>query len=106
MEMRVNNKARMEQRRNKAYFQHKRLQEQIKWNEDNHALFEYVNIPLQKQYYRNTKNLNTLNHQMEEGKIMIRPTTKLIAKILGLSTRQVTYYQSTARKLGIKLNKV
>ena len=106
METRIEHKNMMEQRRNKAYFNHKRLKSQIEWNEINDDTPEYKNYTLKKQYNKNTQNWNILNHQLEEGKIMIRPTTKIIAKVLGLSTRQVTYYQSTARKLGIKLYKV
>ena len=97
MERRIHNKEKIEIRRNRAYFLHKRF---------NTMNPEYENISLNRKYQKNTKNWSTLNHQLEEGKIHIRPTTKLIAKILGLSPRQVTYYQSTARKLGITLNKV
>ena len=106
MEKRIFNKEKIEIRRNRAYFQHKRLKCQMEWNENNTMNPEYENISLNRKYQKNTKNWSTLNHQLEEGKIHIRPTTKLIAKILGLSPRQVTYYQSTARKLGITLNKV
>ncbi len=106
MERRIHNKEKIEIRRNRAYFLHKRFKSQIEWNENNTMNPEYENISLNRKYQKNTKNWSTLNHQLEEGKIHIRPTTKLIAKILGLSPRQVTYYQSTARKLGITLNKV
>lgn len=106
MERRIHNKEKIEIRRNRAYFLHKRFKSQMEWNENNTMNPEYENISLNRKYQKNTKNWSTLNHQLEEGKIHIRPTTKLIAKILGLSPRQVTYYQSTARKLGITLNKV
>ena len=106
MDTRVSNKEKMEIRRNRAYFQHKRLKSQMEWNENNTINPEYENISLNKKYQKNTKNWSTLNHQLEEGKIHIRPTTKLIAKILGISPRQVTYYQTTARKLGISISKV
>lgn len=106
MEERIRNKTIIEIRRNKAYFQHKKLRDQIEWNEFNNETSEYTNLKLKKQYNKNTKSWNNLNHQLEEGKIMIRPTTKLIAQVMGISTRQVTYYQSTARKLGIDISKV
>ena len=106
MEKRIFNKEKIEIRRNRAYFQHKRLKCQMEWNENNTIEPEYENLTLKRKYQKNTRNWSTLNHQLEEGKIHIRPTTKLIAKILGMSPRQVTYYQTTARKLGITINKV
>ena len=106
MDSRVIHKEKIEIRRNRAYFNHKTIRDQIKWNDMNFAEPEYENYKLNRKYEKNTKNWSTLNHQLEEGKIHIRPTTKLIAKILGISPRQVTYYQSTARKLGINICKV
>lgn len=106
MERRIHNKEKIEIRRNRAYFLHKRFKSQMEWNESNIAEPEYENYKLNKKYLKNTRNWNNLNHQLEEGKIHIRPTTKLIAKILGMSPRQVTYYQTTARKLGIYISKV
>lgn len=106
MDRRINNKEKFEIRRNRAYFNHRRIRSQIEWNENNILNPEYENEDLQKKYQKNTKNWSTLNHQLEEGKIHIRPTTKLIANILGLSPRQVTYYQSTAKKLGITIIKI
>ena len=106
MERRINNKEKIENRRNRAYFLHKRFKSQMEWNESNALEPEYENLKLNKKYQKNTRNWNSLNHQLEEGKIHIRPTTKLIAKILGMSPRQVTYYQTTARKLGIYITKV
>ena len=106
METRISNKEKIEIRRNKAYFHHKTLREQIEWNSISSNDSEYENAKLKPKYDKKTKCWETLNHQLEEGKIHIRPTTKLIAKVLGMSPRQVTYYQSTARKLGIKIRKV
>ncbi len=103
---REENKLQLEMRRNKAYFQHKKLRDQIEFNKNSEEYREYLNPQLKVKYKRSTKNWTVLNHQLEEGKVMIRPTTKLIAKVLGISIRQVTYYQSTARKLGIDLSKV
>ena len=103
---RVLHKEKIEIRRNRAYFNHKTIRDQIRWNDLNFAEPEYENFKLNRKYEKSTKNWSTLNHQLEEGKINIRPTTKLIAKILGISPRQVTYYQTTARRLGIKISKV
>lgn len=106
MERRISNKEKIENRRNRAYFLHKRFKSQMEWNENNTAEPDYENLKLNKKYQKNTRNWKNLNRQLEEGKIHIRPTTKLIAKILGMSPRQVTYYQTTARKLGIYITKV
>lgn len=105
METRIKNKEKIEIRRNKAYFNHKTLRDRIEWNNLNNSE-PYENLKLNRSYEKNTKSWSTLNHQLEEGKIHIRPTTKLIAKVLGISSRQVTYYQTTARKLGINIHKV
>ena len=78
----------------------------IKWNKETKNDSDYSNLVLRKSYQKNTANWKNLNTQLEEGKILIRPTTKLIAQILGISARQVTYYQTTARKLGIDISKV
>lgn len=106
MESRILNKEKIIMRRNKAYFKHKDLSNRIQWNELNNNEPQYENLLLNKSYQKNTKSWNTLNHQLEKGKIHIRPTTKLIAQVLGISSRQVTYYQSIARKLEININKV
>ena len=106
MELRITHKEIIEMRRNRAYFNHKMLREQIKWNELNLNDAQYENQTLSRKYEKSTKCWTTLNHQLEEGKINIRPTSKLIAKVLGISSRQVTYYQTLARKLGINICKV
>ena len=106
MERRISNKEKMEMRRNKAYYNHKTIRDMIIWNEINCTEPQYENLVLSKKYEKNTKSWKKLNHQLEEGKILIRPTTKLIAKVLGMSSRQVTYYQSIARKLELDICKV
>ena len=106
MSERIINKEHMIERRNKAYFQHKKLRNQIEWNKISRSDSKYCNEELHRKYKKNTEIWELLNHQMEEGMIHIRPTTSLIAKVLGISTRQVTYYQTTARKIGLELGKV
>lgn len=104
MDSRIIHKEIIEMRRNKAYFKHKMLRNQMEWNELNIMNPQYENERLHRKYEKYTKSWNTLNHQLEEGKVIIRPTTKLIALVLGLSPRQVTYYQTIARNLGISIN--
>ena len=106
MDSRINNKEKIEIRRNRAYYNHKIIRDQIKWNELNSNEPQYENFKLNLKYEKSTRSWKTINHQLEQGKILIRPTTKLIAKVLGISSRQVTYYQSTARKLGLNIRKV
>ena len=106
MDSRINNKEKIEIRRNRADYNHKTIRDQIKWNELNLNTPQYENLKLNLKYEKNTKSWKNINHQLEQGKILIRPTTKLIAKVLGMSSRQVTYYQSTARKLGLNICKV
>ncbi len=106
MNERIAHKEEMIEKRNKAYLQHKKIRGQILWNESNNENSEYLNNTLNKRYEKNTSNWTILNHQLEEGKIHIRPTTKMIAQVLGISSRQVTYYQTTAKKIGLDLNKV
>jgi hypothetical protein len=106
MDSRIENKEKIEIRRNRAYFRHKITRDQIKWNDLNFIESDYENEKLIHKYNKTTKTWNTLNYQLEEGKIHIRPTTRLVAKFLGTSPRQVTYYQSLARKLGIDMTKV
>jgi len=106
IEEREINKEKIEMRRNKAYFYHKNLKEQMDYSRNVEGKSDYEIMTLDKKYKKNTSRWTNLNHQLEEGKVVVRPTTKLIAKVLGISTRQVTYYQTTARKLGIDLSKV
>lgn len=106
MENREQNKLQLEQRRNKAYFQHKKLKNQLEWIEENDEFEEFDTKSINRKYNKNTKNWNYLNQQLEDGMILIRPTSKIISEILGISIRQVTYYQTKARKLGIDLSKV
>lgn len=95
----------IETRRNRAYFMHKRIRDQIEYNKEISEDFEYESEFLNQKYTKSTVKWNNLNKQMEEGKACIRPTTKIIARVLGISTRQVTYYQTLARKIGLTLDK-
>lgn len=106
LESRKRNRTILEERRNRAYYLHTKTRNQIEWNKETKNDSDYSNLVLRKSYQKNTANWKNLNTQLEEGKILIRPTTKLIAQILGISARQVTYYQTTARKLGIDISKV
>ena len=103
---RIQNKEKIEIRRNRAYYNHKTTRDMIAWDKLDFSKTEYEKFKLNRKYEKCTRNWKNLNHQLEEGKILIRPTTKQIAHVLGLSSRQVIYYQSIARKLGINICKV
>ena len=106
IEPRKKNRTILEERRNNAYFQISKIKNLMEWNDANNINAEYPNRVLKKKYHKNEKAVNTLNQQLLQGKILIRPTSQLIAEVLGLSTRQVTYYQTLARKLNIDICKV
>ncbi len=106
MSERIIHKEHVIERRNKAYILHKKLKNQIEWNSMNKQYCEYVNEPLRRKYEKSTDTWNFLNYQMKEGMIHIRPTTRLIAKFLDKSSRQITYYQTVARKIGLDINEI
>ena len=105
LEPRLHNRKILEERRNRAYYLKNKIRDQIEWNEGI-VVEPYSKLVLDRRFQRNSNNWKNLNYQLKKGKILLRPTTKLIAQVLGMSTRQVTYYQSTARKLGIDISKV
>ena len=100
-------KKRAEIKRNKAYFRHRTLTNQINFQKENDDIYSSYQLKtLDKMLLRSTTKWTSWNHKMVDGKIVVRPPVKLIANALGMSTRQVTYYQSTAKKLGIDISKV
>ena len=100
-------KQRAEIKRNKAYFKHRTITNQINYHKENDDLYSsYQLVTLDKMLLRCTNKWNSWNHKMVDGKIVVRPPVRLIANALGMSTRQVTYYQTTAKKLGIDISKV
>lgn len=106
IENREKNKTIIEERRNRAYFQHKKLKCEILYKSQNDDNFEYKAESLNQKYEKNTRNWNKLNQQLEDGKILIRPTSRFIGEVMGISERQVTYYLTTARQLGLSLDDI
>ena len=106
MSERIMHKEHVIERRNKAYILHKKLQNQIEWNNMNSQYCDYLNEPLRRKYKKSTDTWKFLNYQMKEGMIHIRPTTRIIAKFLDKSARQITYYQTMARKIGLDINEI
>lgn len=87
-------------RRNTAYYHHKKYEKQLQQIEDSE--FNKNNVPLKnyilekenKQY----KNWAKLNEKLNNGLITLRPTNKAIADILGICERQVSYYIKRTKK--------
>lgn len=94
-------KREIEERRNKAYFQHKKYLSQIKYlqNDDNNN--KYEEDDLSQKYKNQTKNWQKINSRITDGYINLRPTNKSIADILGICERQVSYYITYAKNLNL-----
>ena len=90
----------LEERRNNAYYNHKKYAKQIQWmmeNPDNFNQYKYEQIS--RKYLRNTLMWKKLNKEVEEKTKGIRPSNKAIANLLGICERQVSYYIKTIRDL-------
>ena len=88
------------ERRNFAYYHHKRYNRIIQeLKEDN--IPERKNL-IKEQYYNKEKkhlnNWNKLNDTLLRGHFFLRPTNKTIANVMGICERQVNYYISCAKK--------
>lgn len=84
----------MIERRNKAYFYHKKYESQIKFIND----AVYINEPEQlkedliRKNLKHTTTWQTHNQKLQDGCLLLRPSNKLIADLLGICERQVMYY--------------
>lgn len=98
MNRKIERRQNVEERRNSAYFRHKRyVLEKIKnENEDNNISVR--NLILEKDYKQKTNWIN-INERLEKGYLYLRPTNKVIANVLGICERQVSYYINYAKKL-------
>ena len=91
---------RAEERRNFAYYHHKRYLRIIK-NLDEDDLIE--NKYILKEIYENKErkhrqNWNRMNNIFEKGHLYMRPTTKTVADLMGICERQVNYYLNCVKK--------
>jgi len=88
-----------EQRRNFAYYHHKRYNLQLeKMAESENKLQNLISDSLKTKQDKHERNWQKMNKKLEEGYLYLRPTTKSIADLLGICERQVTYYINCARK--------
>ncbi len=95
-------KREIEERRNKAYFQHKKILSQINYLEnDEKSTKKYVRQDLTQRYINQTNNWEKINEKISDGYINLRPTNKSIADILGICERQISYYIAYAKNLNL-----
>ena len=104
LDSKIKTRKEYELRRNNAYFHRKRFETLIQ-NEQkaDEETTRYYRLDLQKKYQRHTNIWNKLNKKFSEGFLMLRPTTEVVAKILGIGVRQTNYYWRKARELGLEL---
>ncbi|MBR5645744.1 MAG: hypothetical protein IKX23_03785 [Treponema sp.] len=103
LEMRAITKQRYEMRRNRAYMNHKKYRRGIEFFEEEQSDSHYYTEAYKRKYRRNTICWNNLNSSLQTGFLHLRPSNKMIAEILGICERQVSYYLRHARELGIKI---
>ena len=93
-------KTKMQERRNHAYYHHKKYEFHLRMiNESDNS--NNNNILITRINKKNSKQLRSwskLNKKFEKGFILLRPTNKVVADILGICERQVAYYLSCAKK--------
>lgn len=97
-------KAQLELRRNKAYYHHKKYKNRLEWEINNKDdVSDIEKSILISKYKKQTENWIKLNEKLKKGTINIRPTNKVIAEVLGICERQVSYYIKNANILGLEL---
>ena len=85
------------ERRNSAYFQHKKCEYELLLMRENDTPQE-LQDDLVRKNRKHKKNMNIINSKFEHGYLHLRPTNRTIAEILGICERQVTYYINCAKK--------
>lgn len=89
-----------EERRNFAYYHHKRYNK-IMQKLDDDLFPDEQNIIKEKYLSMENKHRHNwlrLNNAFEKGHIYLRPTNKTVANLMGICERQVNYYIKCARK--------
>lgn len=87
------------QRRNSAYYHHKKYEEQIHYLEiKDNPNSELERKKLSEKNEVQKHNLNNYNKKFEDGYLYLRPSTKLVANVLGICERQINYYLQCVRK--------
>lgn len=92
------------QRRNTAYYQHKRYKKLMdKITEDEDSIEKEIKMSRLSEKERKYQRMwNNLNLSFRNGYLHLRPTNKTVANILGICERQVSYYLNCAKNDAIK----
>lgn len=102
IEKKIEKRNKQEESRNYSYYHHKKyLNEMSKIEQSNDE--SEIDKSLKKNQIsskeiKHYKNWKRLNKKFSEGYMILRPTTKTIADILGICERQVNYYITSAKK--------
>lgn len=102
----IEKRAKAEERRNFAYYHHKKYTLQLEKleNEDTSEKSNNLTSKIKVKESKHEKNWIKMNKKLEDGYLYLRPTTKSVADILGICERQVTYYINCAKKEAEELN--
>ena len=89
------------ERRNFAYYHHKRYNkiiQKLKTEDLSDEQFSITKEEYEHKEQKHLRNWNKLNKAFEEGHLYLRPTTKTVADLMGICERQVNYYINCAKK--------
>lgn len=93
-------KIKAEERRNFAYYHHKKYKFQLEKMSENGEISasKYTTNKILNKEKKHKRNWNKMNEKLENGFLYLRPTSKSVAEVLGICERQVTYYINCAKK--------
>lgn len=101
---RKNHRDIFQERRNFAYYHHKRYKRMLENLSDETTNADIKRLKFKILEERHRSNWKKLNESFEKGLLNLRPTNKTIANLLGICERQVTYCLNCARKDAEKLD--
>ena len=93
-------RSKIQERRNFAYYHHKRYNRMLDnmEYEERTEKYEYFREDFTAKEKKHNHNWNRLNDAFEKGLLYLRPTNKTVANLMGICERQVNYYISSAKK--------
>ena len=88
------------ERRNYAYYHHRQYEKRLVLLNENDDCVEKVLLKdkIERKNSKQINNFEKLNEKITKGTILVRPTNKVIASLLGICERQVEYYLICAKK--------
>jgi hypothetical protein len=93
--MKVKRRNIISNRRDNAYYFHRKYYMQMKYcNKERTDM-----VALNAKYVKQTKNWKNKNDLLQKSRYRVCPTNKMIAKMLGICERQVSYYINRGKKL-------